>query len=827
MKLNIMQKLIRHLSRVSPIPLICLTISNTVSAQIIPDNTLPINSSITPGCVVCTIDGGTVRGVNLFHSFQEFSIPTGGEAFFNNALQINNIFTRITGNSLSDINGLIRANGTANLFILNPNGIIFGENARLEIGGDFFASTANSWQFADGSEFSATNPQAPPLLTVNVTPGLQYGGNNPPQSPLQGGKMGNIANAGNLAVNPGQTIALYGNQVTSTGNLTAPGGTVMVLGERIGLFDNASIDISSDNGGGTVLIGGGFQGEGYVPNAARTFVDSGVTINADANQNGDGGNVIVWANEVTGFYGNISARGGIKSGNGGLVEVSGKEHLIFRGTVDNSAVNGLWGTLLLDPTDIIIANGSGDSAADGTNTFAGNNSKVAGAILSAPLSAINDTGPTTIYESELERLAGNTNVILQATNDIRIRNLADNNLRFTAGNGSISFTADADSDGVGAVVMADIIRDTINTNGRNITISGASLTLGSIRTSSVNGGAINLTASGDITINGSLNTSSLSPFGNGGAITLSSNFGNITAKGDLNSYSESGKGGNGGAITLSSNSGNITTGSLKSYSYSESGNAGNGGTITLSSNFGDITTNGYFDSSSESDLNAGNGGAITLSSGEGDITTNDYLYSYSYSYSGNTGNGGAISLTTNSGDITTNDYLKSYSYSNSGNTGNGGAISLTTNSGDITTRDYFDSSSESNSGNAGNGGTISLTTNFGDITTNDYLYSYSYSYSGNAGNGEKISLSAGGGNIIGHSPDSILFSFALSSQGTAGSGGKVTLEAFHNIDNLEIFTLSSANQAGEVLINGLGDLSINNTRILTSRRVEVTFLTKP
>ena len=98
-----MQKFIRHLVSATPIALICLTISNTVSAQIIPDNTLPINSSITPGCLDCTIDGGTVQGVNLFHSFTEFSIPTGGEAFFNNTLQINNIFTRITGNSISDI----------------------------------------------------------------------------------------------------------------------------------------------------------------------------------------------------------------------------------------------------------------------------------------------------------------------------------------------------------------------------------------------------------------------------------------------------------------------------------------------------------------------------------------------------------------------------------------------------------------------------------------------------------------------------------------------------------------------------------------------------
>src|ERR687886_1221977 len=142
--------------------------------QVISDNTLK-SDVISPIPGAFLIQGGVTQGTNLFHSFSQFSVPSNGVAYFKNELTIQNIITRVTGGSVSNIDGLIKANGTANLFLLNPNGIIFGRNASLNIGGSFLGSTASSVFFADGTEFSATDTRSQPLLTVNVSIGIQLG----------------------------------------------------------------------------------------------------------------------------------------------------------------------------------------------------------------------------------------------------------------------------------------------------------------------------------------------------------------------------------------------------------------------------------------------------------------------------------------------------------------------------------------------------------------------------------------------------------------------------------------------------------------------------
>jgi filamentous hemagglutinin family protein len=209
------------------VSLCLLATASTARGQTIPDGTLPRNSLVTSNGNTVAIEDGTQVGSHLFHSFQEFSVPTGSNVFFNNALDVENIINRVTGGSTSTIDGLIRANGTANLFLINPNGIIFGQNAQLDIGGSFLASTASSIQFAADSEFSAINPQAPPLLTVNLPIGLQFGSN---PAPIINQSLADSLSTATPRVgleNPGRTLALVGGDLTlEGGNLTASGGQI-------------------------------------------------------------------------------------------------------------------------------------------------------------------------------------------------------------------------------------------------------------------------------------------------------------------------------------------------------------------------------------------------------------------------------------------------------------------------------------------------------------------------------------------------------------------------------------------------------------------------
>ena len=254
-------KIARFLYFLTTVAIICssleILLPSKARGQIIPDTSLGAESSIvTPaninGIDSDRIDGGAIRGSNLFHSFEQFNIRDGGAAYFSNPAAISNILTRVTGSNPSNIFGTLGVLGNANLFLLNPNGIVFGANARLDMRGSFVGSSANSLIFENGFEFSAANPQAPPLLTINIPIGLNF--RDFPSSIVVEGPGNNLREEdfvpirddrpAGLQVPLGQTLALVGGEVTlSGGNLTAESGRVELWSVAEG-----SLQLTANNG---------------------------------------------------------------------------------------------------------------------------------------------------------------------------------------------------------------------------------------------------------------------------------------------------------------------------------------------------------------------------------------------------------------------------------------------------------------------------------------------------------------------------------------------------------------------------------------------------
>jgi filamentous hemagglutinin family protein len=202
--------------------------SNRALAQVTSDGT--VNTQVNQNGNVAKITGGETRGGNLFHSFRDFSVGTGDTASFLNSNDIANIFSRVTGGNISNINGLIKSNGSANLFLINPAGILFGENARLDVGGSFLGSTADSVLFEDG-EFSAVNNLNQPILTINAPIGLNLR-DQPADIVNQSIALDSTTqlNLG-LQVQSGKNLALIGGDVSlEKGIVTAPGGRVELGG---------------------------------------------------------------------------------------------------------------------------------------------------------------------------------------------------------------------------------------------------------------------------------------------------------------------------------------------------------------------------------------------------------------------------------------------------------------------------------------------------------------------------------------------------------------------------------------------------------------------
>ncbi|WP_413160178.1 filamentous hemagglutinin N-terminal domain-containing protein [Capilliphycus salinus ALCB114379] len=306
-------------------------------AQIVPDNSLGNeNSVVTPnvnirGINSDRIDGGAVRGGNLFHSFQEFNVDEGRGAYFSNPDNIINILTRVTGGNVSEILGTLGVLGNANLFLINPAGIVFGPNARLDVGGSFFASTADGILF-DGFEFAASNPEAPPLLTINMPIGLNIRENpgaivnqaapqlvRPDGSSLRD-DAGFLISQG-LNVPQNQTLALVGGDVLFNNGFAISPGSRIQLG---GLSEPGIIQINPDNS------------LSFPDNIQRGNV--ALTNESEINIRGNGGgDVNINARNVE-ISGDSVIRAGIDQGlgfleaQGGDVNINAQENVLITGT---------------------------------------------------------------------------------------------------------------------------------------------------------------------------------------------------------------------------------------------------------------------------------------------------------------------------------------------------------------------------------------------------------------------------------------------------------------------------------------------------------------
>ena len=310
-----------------------------VLAQVIEDETLSTEVN-TKNDRDFTVDAGEQRGKNLFHSFSEFSIPKNGSVLFNNSLSTENIITRVTGSSISHINGLIQSNGTANLFLINPNGIVFGENARLNIGGSFMGTTAESLVFKDGTEFSSKPNNSEPLLSVNVPLGLQFGSN-----------PGEIANQANFSIPNSQDST--GQDRVKLGLTTAPNKTLAVLGGDI-TFDGGAVSAS----GGNIELGS-VAGDSFIKLESATegwkagyddvikFKDVELNNLASVDASGEGGgSVNIQGQRVRVLNGSIVTSNTLGAANGKDLTIKGIEAIEVDGS-DPTNLN-------LDPSFVVF-----------------------------------------------------------------------------------------------------------------------------------------------------------------------------------------------------------------------------------------------------------------------------------------------------------------------------------------------------------------------------------------------------------------------------------------------------------------------------------------
>jgi filamentous hemagglutinin family protein len=560
-----------------------------VQAQVVSDGTTNTQVEITGD--VFTITGKTKAGTNLFHSFERFSLPANTTANFANLAEITHIFSRVTGGSVSEIDGLIKASGNASLFFLNPAGIVFGANAQLDLGGSFIASTGESIIFADGTEFEAIKAENEPLLTVTAPVGLQYGTASGSITIQENNNRGASNLPVGLNIKPGNTLALLGNNIFIQRNdLNAFGSNVELGGVSLGIvelqsgdrgwqfdYDNIT-EFSPINLAQTRIISNGIinlrgkeinltQGSG-INNFTQSDGQGGI-INLQSSDRislntsslftqvgqlrgdleqiiaGKGGNILIKAPQIEFSNGSFVSAGTLSKGAGGDITIDATESIkLLGGNVNPSLIStstqgsGDGGQLNINTQELIIQDGSQIQALGGEGAG----------------------GTITVNATESIRLAGKGTVISRNREGVVAQSTSNSGLSASSGieglplalqpqgkSGNLIITTpklNIDKEAqisVSNFGTADAGSIEINTNDLNLNTRGQIVA----NTASGKGGGINLNvARSAILQNGAAISTTAAQNGDGGNISITTDNLVLLNSNRISANAQNGDGGN-------------------------------------------------------------------------------------------------------------------------------------------------------------------------------------------------------------------------------------------------------------------------------------------
>jgi len=533
------------------------TVQNSASPQVVPDITLgKENSVINPNFTILIndipsnlIQGGITKGSNLFHSFDTFNIHEGQSIYFDNPSGITRIFARVTGNNISQISGTLGVGdskngtqGSADLFLINPHGISFGQNAHLDLAGSFIASTANSVVFDNGAEFSANNPSSSfnsKLLKVNIPIGLQFG--------TEGGVIKDQSSE--LAILRGNgTLALVGGEVTLDNNACIfSGGTCSGSGNQQ-YKAGGRIELGSVGANQMVGLQAIPTGWALSYKNVQTFADIQLlhdsVVEADGVDNQGSGEISIQGRNISLLEGSQIDVNNYGLQPDGKINIKASETLIIGGIGSQGSkdVSGIANLIRSSES----SGQSGDIEITAKNLQLSDRAGIVTGSLLEPSSYIGEHGNITITVAELVELIGASSITSVTHGQGRAGNIniLTKDLKILEGSKIASSTMGSGKGG-DVMVNASSIEvsgfspnDTSNIDvgsqgtGQtgNITINSNSLTLNNQSKLSASnelgeGGNINLNVSDILEVNKSnITTTATSGTGNGGNITINTGF---------------------------------------------------------------------------------------------------------------------------------------------------------------------------------------------------------------------------------------------------------------------------------------------------------------